>query len=211
MNTRIVRNFMDHENRKKRLSKDHFQACKMELQELIKKSSDLHVIVPQGSIESMMMNSFSVLLVSKSLISFAVENGRIFEVIGHDAVYKVTEQGIPINLYTTVTKKDFRGIILGYSIASDNNASVLKELIRSFLLYLREKFPANYKRPMSNNTRKSGRPKLDKSISSFISNATLNIREELEKVVCVCRDAALFRRQRSLRLQCLCKSWCSLS
>lgn len=119
----------------------------MELQELMKNSSDLHVIIPQGSVDSMEMNRFSVLLLSKSLLSFAVEKGRIIEVIGHDGVYKVTEQGVPINLYTTVTHKEFRGIVLGYSIASQN-CSTIKALIQSFLLYLQETYPIQYQRPM---------------------------------------------------------------
>lgn len=72
VNSKMVRNLIDHVNKKKQLSKDHFTAFKMELQELMKKSSDLHVIIPQGSVNSMELNRFSVLLLSKSLISYVV-------------------------------------------------------------------------------------------------------------------------------------------
>lgn len=43
---------------------------------------------------------------------------------------------------------------------------------------------------VSESTRRSGRPKVDKRLSSFINNVTQNAREELDKIVGVCRDSS---------------------
>lgn len=108
---------------------------------------EYEVIVPGKDIDKMVEDSFSGLIMSNHLVEYASTHGCLFEIIGHD-VYKMTDQGIPVNVYTTVTKKGFNGIVLGYSIASSNSEKTLKPLFTAFLVYLRQKFPQQYRQPM---------------------------------------------------------------
>lgn len=147
VSSKQVQNFLDHQNRKKWLHEDHFEAFKLTLNRLNQKDEEFKVLFPTNSLELCSINNFAVLILSKNLIRYAVQNGKIFEIIGHDGVYKLSEQKVPINLYTTVTAKNFRGILLGISIASDNSQKTLEALIKCFLLYLRAEYPREYSQP----------------------------------------------------------------
>lgn len=72
---------------------------------------------------------------------------RMDAYLPHDGVYKLSDQGIPVNLYTTVTKKGLNGIILAYSLAISNSEKYLRPLFRAFLIYLRDKYPTRYSQP----------------------------------------------------------------
>lgn len=146
VNSRVVTNFVQHFQRSKRLAEDHFEAFKLRLQEL-KEQEDMYIVTPNKTIDDLTEQNFSVLILSKNLVDYAVEKGLIFDIIGHDGVYKLTDRGVPVNIYCTVTKKDFRGIVLGCSIAARNNAETLVSLFRSFLLYLSSTYPLKYRQP----------------------------------------------------------------
>lgn len=147
VSSKIVSNFVQHHQRSKRLATNHFEAFKLRLTAL-KEQDDLHIVTPNKTIEELTEKNFSVLILSKHMIELAVEKGRIFEIVGHDGVYKLTDAGVPVNLYCTITKKDFRGIVLGCSIAYRNNSETLKELLKAFLLYLSTTYPLKYQKPL---------------------------------------------------------------
>lgn len=100
---RQLQNFLDNTNRKRRLHSDHFEAFKFTLKQIMESEDhDMKVIIPSGDLELFTINNFSVILISKNSLKYACLHGKLFEIIGHDGVYKLTEQGVPINIYTTV-------------------------------------------------------------------------------------------------------------
>ena len=120
----------------KQKSSDPFLSFKLMLAELEKKDN-VCAILPEGmTFENMSESNFAVLFVYDELIRIGIQDGFARVAVGFDSVFKTTSFYAPINIIATVNK-EFRGILLGISVAFDNSSLTLQRMLKSFVDHVR--------------------------------------------------------------------------